>query len=515
MADRIRNMVLVLGDQLTRAGAQWDGFDPSADAVWMAEADGEADHVWSTQPRLVMFLSAMRHFRDGLRSDGMRVHYGRMDDPANTGTLAGELKRAVRSLGPGRLIVARPGEWRVLHSLRTTAGELGVELDVREDEHFLSTPGEFDEWAEGRKELRMENWYRPMRRRLGVLIDGDGRPAGGTWNLDGENRDTFGRGGPSAVPAGIRFDPDETTREVIRLVRERYADRPGDLDEFAWPVTGEQAREALEDFIAHRLVKFGPYQDAMWLGRPWLWHARLSAAMNLHLLDPRDVVAEAEEACRRGDAPLNSVEGFVRQVIGWREYVRGVYWRFMPGYLGRNALEAEADLPGFYWTGQTEAACLRECIGQTLRLGYAHHIQRLMVTGLFAMLLGVRPEAVHEWYLAVYVDAVEWVELPNTLGMSQYGDGGVMVSKPYAASGKYIRRMSNYCSHCPYDPADATGDTACPFTCLYWAFLMRQEKRLAGNPRMCLQLRNLAKLSAGRKSAISRRANRLRERLSR
>jgi len=290
------------------------------------------------------------------------------------------------------------------------------------------------------------------------------------------------------------------------LVEARFATHPGRLYSFAWPVTREQALVSLQRFIAERLPSFGRYQDAMWPGDPWLYHSHLSAALNLKLLNPREVVGAAVAAYHAGDAPLPAVEGFVRQILGWREYVRGIYWTRMPGYVELNELDAREDLPTWYWTGVTDMACLRDALAQTLSHGYANHIQRLMVTGLYALLLGVRPQQVHAWYLAVYVDAVEWVELPNALGMSQYADGGLMASKPYVATGKYIQRMSPYCQGCRYDPAQRTGETACPFTTLYWDFLMRHEARLTANPRMSLQVKNVARLSDAQKQAIRERA---------
>jgi deoxyribodipyrimidine photolyase-related protein len=312
----------------------------------------------------------------------------------------------------------------------------------------------------------------------------------------------------------VRFAPDKTTRGVLELVQTRFATHPGSLADFDWPVTPADARAALDDFLAHRLANFGAYQDAIWTGEPWLWHSRLSQAMNLKLLDPRDVVAGAERAWREGRAPLEAAEGFIRQVIGWREYVRGVYWHFMPEYESRNALGADRPLPGFYWTAATEMNCLRDALSQTLRHGYAHHIQRLMVTGLFALLFGVEPKRVHEWYLAVYVDAVEWVELPNTLGMSQFADGGVMASKPYCATGAYIDRMSNACKGCRFDPKKSTGPDACPFTTLYWDFLARHRKLLARNQRMRMQLANVDRKEKAELAAIRRQADALRDRLA-
>lgn len=318
------------------------------------------------------------------------------------------------------------------------------------------------------------------------------------------------------------FPPDAITREVLKLVEERFGEHPGSLQQFDWPVTPAEAQEALKDFIQHRLPSFGEYQDAMWTGtetmfdrgstraHAFLYHSRISAAMNLKLLDPRQIIAAVEAEFRAGRVSLASAEGFIRQILGWREYVRGIYWHFMPSYLELNALGATAPLPAFYWTGKTEMNCLRVVVGQTLEFGYAHHIQRLMVTGLFALLLGVRPQEVHAWYLAVYVDAVEWVELPNTLGMSQFGDGGIMASKPYVATGKYIQRMSNYCDGCRFDPAQRTGKNACPFTTLYWSFLMRHEALLQKNQRMAMQLKNLARLSGSERNEISEQAARIR-----
>jgi deoxyribodipyrimidine photolyase-related protein len=312
------------------------------------------------------------------------------------------------------------------------------------------------------------------------------------------------------VPAPLRFAPDAITREAIALVERHFAAHPGRLAGFGWPVTRAQALEVLEHFVRERLPRFGQHQDAMWTGEPWLFHAHLASSLNLKLLDPREVIARAEAAYREGHADLASVEGFVRQVLGWREYVRGVYWLKMPGYLGLNALGAQQPLPGWYWTGEVSMACLADTIRQTLAHGYAHHIQRLMVTGLYALLLGVRPQAVHAWYLAVYVDAVEWVELPNTLGMSQYADGGTMASKPYVASGKYIERMSNHCAGCRFDPGQRTGERACPFTTLYWDFLDRHRAALARNTRMVMQLKNLERLAPAELDAVRAQAEAIR-----
>ena len=498
--------MIVLGDQLDLHAAAFDGFDATQDAVWMAEAAEESTHVWSSKQRIALFLAAMRHFAIALRDAGRPLHYRQLDDRGAHDSLAAQLEADITRIAPRELVLTAPGDWRVLESLRKVAHATGVGLDVREDRHFFTTVREFAAHAKGRKTLRMEHFYRAVRRKHGVLLEPDGAPCGGRWNFDAENRKSFGTRGPGRVPPRSTFAPDETTRAVLALVDSRFREHPGSTASFAWPVTREQALHSLARFVDERLARFGDVQDAMWPGEPWLWHSHLAAALNLKLLNPREVVAAAEAAYRDGRAALASVEGFIRQVLGWREYVRGIYWTQMPGYLERNALDAHEPLPDWYWTGGTDMACLRDAILQTLEHGYAHHIQRLMVTGLFALLLGVEPRQVHAWYLAVYVDAVEWVELPNTLGMSQHADGGLMASKPYIASGRYIARMSPSCSSCRYDPALRTGENACPFTTLYWDFVARHESWLASHPRLAVQVRNLARFDTAERAAISDRA---------
>jgi deoxyribodipyrimidine photolyase-related protein len=515
----VRNLVIVLGDQLDLESSAFDQFDLKQDRVWMAEVAQESTHVPSSKQRIAVFLSAMRHFALALGQKKIPLDYTQLDDPANTGTLAGELARAIQGYAPAGLVMAAPGDWRVLNDLRTVANAHRLPLDIREDRHFFSTVREFAAHAKGRKQLRLEYWYRELRQKHNLLMR-DGKPEGDTWNFDQENRESFGKEGPPPIPAPTRFAPDKITQQVIDLVNTRFANHPGVVSgtvsgtvpdtAFGWPVTREQALQCLQEFVTQRLALFGRYQDAMWQGEAWLFHSHLSAALNLKLLNAHEVVSAAETAYQKGKAPLPAAEGFIRQILGWREYVRGIYWLYMPQYRERNALSANQALPGFFWTGNTDMNCLRDTISQTLRHGYAHHIQRLMVTGLYTLLYGVDPKEVHEWYLSVYVDAVEWVELPNTFGMSQFADGGVMASKPYAASGKYIDRMSNYCKGCRFDPAksvdDDKGKPACPITTLYWDFLMRHEAALAKNPRMVMQVRNLNRLSAQTRQAIQGQA---------
>ena len=506
----LRSLIVVLGDQLDLVAAAFDGFDAAVDSVWMAEVTDESTHVWSSKPRTAMFLAAMRHFALALQAAARPLHYTRLDATANAGSLGAQLHADIARLKPASLVMTAPGDWRVLQSIKAVAAANDLPLDVREDRHFFSSVGEFAAHAKGRKSLRMEYFYPEQRKRHRVLMQND-EPVGGQWNFDADNREAFGVAGPGAVPPPTRFEPDAITREVIELVNTRFVEHPGRLDGFAWPVARAQALQSLQAFIRERLPLFGRYQDAIWPGDPWLYHSHLSAALNLKLLNPREVVAAAEAAYHAGHAPLASVEGFIRQILGWREYVRGIYWTQMPAYAQRNGLGAQENLPAWYWTGATDMACLRDALAQTLAHGYANHIQRLMVTGLYALMLGVQPKQVHAWYLAVYVDAVEWVELPNTLGMSQYADGGVMGSKPYIATGKYIQRMSPHCKGCRYDPAQRSGDSACPFTTLYWDFLFRHQATLAKNPRMALQVKNLARLTDAQKQAVVERAAAIRQ----
>ena len=506
----MRNLVIVLGDQLSEDASAFAGFDPAQDAVWMAEVDEESTHIISSKQRTTLFLSAMRHFAQDLRTKGWAVHYSEIDSEGNTGTLDGELAKTIERIQPEKLIMTAPGDWRVLQKIRELSRAMNLGLEIRDDTHFFSTVRDFSEHAATRKQLRLEFFYREMRLKNGILMDGK-KPVGGAWNFDAENRESFGKKGPGILPQPSRFAPDAITKKVIELVNRRFASHPGSIATFGWPVTRLQALQALDAFIEHRLPNFGRFEDAMWEGEVWLYHSHLSCALNLKLLNPREVVAAASQAYEQGLAPLAAVEGFVRQILGWREFVRGIYWSHMPSYIERNAMKATAPLPSFYWTGQTDMACMRDAIHQTLQHGYAHHIQRLMVTGLYALLLGVSPKEVHAWYLGVYVDAVEWVELPNTLGMSQFADGGLMSSKPYVASGKYIDRMSNHCKGCRFDPAQSTGEAACPFTTLYWDYLDRHADQLAKNPRMLMQLKNLNRLTPAQREVIAIQAKSIKE----
>jgi len=493
------DLVLILGDQLSDALSSLRARDPARTVVLMAEVMGEATYVRHHRKKIVLVLSAMRHFAAELTAAGWRVDFIRLDDGDNTGTLGGELERAVGRHGASAVFLTEPGEWRLRLEADGWAASLGVPVTVLEDDRFVASHADFEAWAEGRKALRMEFFYREMRRRTGLLMEGEA-PAGGRWNFDAENR---------APPAGglfpsepLRHDPDAVTREVLAMVARRFPDGFGSLDDFHFAVTREQALASLAHFIETTLPGFGDDQDGMLAASPYLHHAVLSPYLNIGLLTPLEVCGAVEAAWEAGAVPINAAEGFIRQVIGWREFVRGVYWREGPTYVLRNALEARRPLPEFYWTGKTDMACLKAAIGQTLDLAYAHHIQRLMVTGNFALLAGVDPHALHEWYLGVYADAFEWVEAPNTIGMSQYADGGLLGSKPYAASGSYIHRMSDYCGGCAYDVKVRSGPGACPFNRLYWDFIDRHAARFARNPRMAQSVRTLERMGEDRRREL-------------
>ncbi len=475
-------LIPVLGDQLTHGLASLKDVDKDAAVVLMMEVADETTYVRHHKRKIALILSAMRHFAEELRADGWTVDYIRLDDPDNSGSFTGEVARAVERHSPSAIRIVEPGEWRVKTAIDGWEKRFELPVEVLSDDRFICGILEFQTWAQARNSLMMEFFYREMRRKTGLLVDETGKPEGGVWNLDKDNRASPKRG--LNYPEPMHFAPDTVTQEVIDLVAERFAGHFGRLGNFPLPVTATQARRALKHFIRTALPDFGTYQDAMVTGQDWLYHSWLSPALNIGLLTPIEVAQAAVDAYDAGDAPLNAVEGFVRQIIGWREYVRGYYWLEMPDVAEANALEATRPLPEFYWTGDTDMLCLSEAIRNTRDHAYAHHIQRLMVLGNFAMLAGVRPQEVADWFLVVYADAYEWVELPNVIGMSQHADGGRLATKPYAGGGAYINRMSDHCGTCRYNVKLKTGPDAGPFNALYWDFMARHEKRFRRNRRM-------------------------------
>jgi deoxyribodipyrimidine photolyase-related protein len=498
----MKTLVPILGDQLSPTMASLRGQNPADTVVLMVEVAEETTYVRHHKQKLAYILSAMRHHADALREAGWTVDYTPLDDPENAGSFTGELARAIQRHDPDRIAVTEAGEWRVRAMIDGWETIFGIPVDIHPDDRFVATHAEFDAWAENRRELTMEFFYRDMRRKTGLLMESDkpnAKPVGGRWNFDKDNRKPAKA--DLLMPRPLAFAPDAITRDVIAMIAGRFPDHPGSLDGFDWAVTAVDAERQADMFFRHALPQFGDYEDAMLTGERHLWHSILSPYINSGLLDPIDLCRRAEaeyHACR---APLNSVEGYVRQIIGWREYMRGIYWREGPDYVDRNHLDHRRPLPAWYWTGETEMHCLRESIGQTLATAHAHHIQRLMVTGNFALLIGADPKAVHLWYLEVYVDAYEWVELPNTLGMSQFGDGGLVGSKPYVSSGAYIDRMSDYCRHCRYDVKQRLGPDACPFNALYWDFLARHRETLGRNPRLAMPYRTWDKQPADAQAA--------------
>ncbi len=502
-------LILILGDQLTPDISSLRGVRPDETVVLMAEVAGEASYVRHHKKKIAFLFSAMRHFAEELRAVGWQVDYVRLDDADNNGSLAGEVLRAAERHGVTYVRVTEPGEWRVLQDLQ--ALDTALDIEILPDDRFIASHAEFESWAEGRKALRMEYFYREMRRKTGLLMDGS-EPAGGQWNFDHDNRKAAAR--DLLMPQPLRFASDAITREVLDLVNARFADHFGTLEPFWFATTRADAEAAFAHFLKTALPRFGDYQDAMLAGEKFLYHAVVSLYLNCGLLDPLEMCRMVEAEYRAGRAPLNAAEGFIRQIIGWREYVRGIYWREGPGYVRRNALGATRPLPGFYWSADTKMACVKACVEQTRDEAYAHHIQRLMVTGNFALLAGIDPHELHEWYLAVYADAYEWVEAPNTVGMSQLADGGLLASKPYVASGAYIDRMSDYCRGCAYDVKAKAGPRACPFNYLYWDFIARHHDRLKGNPRMAQMVRTYDRFSEDRKAEIASDAAAFLSRLS-
>ncbi|WP_339496196.1 cryptochrome/photolyase family protein [Pseudomonas sp. RA_105y_Pfl2_P56] len=507
--NKVNRLCLILGDQLSFDLASLQGLDPERDAVLMVEVMEEASHVPHHPQKIALIFSAMRHFAQALQARGVRVEYVTLDAPHNSGSVPGELRRWQDLLQADELHVTECGDWRLEQSLK----ECGSAIDWHADTRFLCSRAEFSAWAAGKKKLRMEFFYREMRRKSGLLINGDGTPVGGAWNFDAENRKALPKGVKAPYPA--RFSGDAITRDVLALVKERFSSHYGSLDNFNYPVTHADAQALWDYFLDYGLAGFGDYQDAMASDEPFVFHARISAALNIGLLDLRQLCSDVESAYRSGRIPLNAAEGFIRQLIGWREYVRGVYWLKMPDYAQGNSFGNHRALPAFYWTGETQMNCMRQAIGQSLEHAYAHHIQRLMVTGNFALLTGIAPSQICEWYLAIYMDAFDWVELPNTLGMVMHADGGYLGSKPYCASGQYINRMSDYCRGCAYKVSESTADNACPFNALYWHFLMRHGDLLRGNQRMSMMYRNLDRMPQDKQQALWQRGQKLLDTLDR
>jgi deoxyribodipyrimidine photolyase-related protein len=497
---------LIFADQLSESISSLEGLDKATDTVMLCEVVEEATYVLHHPKKIAFLFAAMRHFSASLETKNIKVHYVKLDDPHNTGSFTNEIHRALAKLKSSHVIVTEPSEYRVMQMMQSLQKTSPVSFEIRADNRFLATHDEFAIWAKNKKQLRMEYFYREMRKKYAILIDANAKPTGGEWNYDKENRKPPKAGMQS--PARISHTKSAITHDVLRLVKAKFSHHFGTLEPFHYAVTRDQALIELDHFIEHLLPHFGDYQDAMVAGEPYLFHSLISSYLNAGLLLPLEICLKAQSAYHAGNAPLNAVEGFIRQILGWREYIRGIYWQFMPEYGQRNSLRATTPLPELYWTGNTQMFCMAETIRHTRDHAYSHHIQRLMITGNFALLAGLDVKQVQTWYLAVYSDAYEWVEMPNTLGMALFGDDGVVASKPYAASGKYIHRMSNYCDQCAYDPDVMTGDNACPFNALYWDFLVRHEDAFRGNQRLPFVFSNWDKFIPEKQKAIRTQAAR-------
>lgn len=495
---------IILGDQLSLSLLTLAALDKAQDRLVLAEVADEATYVKHHKQKIALIFSAMRHFAAELEVAGWSVDYYRYGDHDFRDFAA---LITAQYAAAEEVVVTRCGEYRLQQCIEHDwQASSGVPVRCLDDSRFLCSGDFFKQWASGKKQLRMEFFYREMRRHTGLLMEGD-EPAGGQWNYDSNNRQPYK--GKTPLPPVLTFERDAIDQQVLSLVADQFPDHIGSLGDFQWGTTREQAQQALEHFIEHRLPYFGNYQDAMVTGEDTLFHSLLSPYINIGLLDPMVVCQAAEQAYYAGDAPLNAVEGFIRQIIGWREYVRGIYWLLMPDYAQENRLGNNRELPAYYWTGDTKMHCMAECFRNTIDHAYAHHIQRLMVTGNFALLIGVLPEAICQWYLEVYADAFDWVELPNTLGMVMHADGGYLGSKPYAASGSYINRMSDYCKHCQYNVKTAADEDSCPFNSLYWHFVHRHRNQFAGNHRMRMIYRNLERMDSARVDAMLSRAEAL------
>jgi deoxyribodipyrimidine photolyase-related protein len=495
----MKTLRLILGDQLSESISSLQGYNSDADIILMCEVWDEANYVKHHKKKIAFLFSAMRHFTKKLNKKGYKVEYTKLNNPDNAESFKGEVKRIVKKHALDRIIVTHPGEYRVLADILSLEDEFNIPVEIKDDDRFLCSLDEFSSWASDRKQIRMEYFYREMRKKYNILMEDNG-PIGGQWNYDADNRKPPKDG--LTIPLPYTGKVDDITQEVISLVSEHFDNHFGDIEPFYFAVTREDALQVLDRFIEQRFTHFGDYQDAMIQGEPWMYHSHISFYLNCGLLLPLECVQAAEKAYHTGKAPLNAVEGFIRQIIGWREYVHGIYWLKMPEYADQNFFEANRKLPDFYWTANTKMNCLRQCVLETKQNAYAHHIQRLMVLGNFALLTGIDPKDVNEWFLIVYADAYEWVELPNVSGMILFADGGYLASKPYAAGGSYINKMSDYCKNCSYKVTKKNGPDACPFNYLYWDFLDRNREKLVGNHRIGMMYKTFERMGEEKQKAI-------------
>ncbi len=498
---------LILGDQLNQ-NHSWYADTEQSVTYCLFETYSEATYTKHHVQKIVGFFLAMRNFADWLRAEGHQVIYRTLDDTreARLESITDNLAALAKQHQADRVEYQLPDEWRLDQELKLFKENFEGVTAAVDTEHFMSGREDVEVIFKGKKTYLMETFYREMRRRHNVLIDPSGEPETGQWNYDKDNRGSLPK--DISFPEASTFEHDAS--QIIDLLERHDISTMGRMksDTFTYPVTRTECLEALEDFCANRLPFFGTYQDAMTVAHPLLYHANLSFAMNLKMIGPREVIDKAISAWRdrREEISFNQVEGFVRQIIGWREYMRGVYWAQMPEFGYKNDLDHQLTLPEWYWTGKTKMNCLAHAVNQSLDLAYAHHIQRLMITGNFALILGAHPDEVDAWYLGVYIDAIEWVEITNTRGMSQRADGGLIATKPYCSSANYVNKMSDYCKSCHYNHKKKVGDSACPFNSLYWDFLDRHREKFGNNFRMKFMYKTWDRYDGEQKETILKRA---------
>ncbi|MGF1540074.1 MAG: cryptochrome/photolyase family protein [Pleurocapsa sp.] len=481
------NGIWILGDRLTK---QQLSLKNNADKkqqtpVILIESSNYVKQRSYHQQKLVLVWSAMRHFAEELKADGWQVTYAIAED------FVSPLKNWIKQNQITELQITKPCDrpfTKFIHSLK-----LNCQLNLLPDNHFLWNQVEFKTWAKSRKKLLLEDFYRQGRKRFKILMTGE-QPVGGQWNFDRQNRKPPKKNLKPSPP--LLFEIDALTQEVIDWVKQEKFSNYGQIEPFVWGVTRQQALEVLEHFIQECLPNFGTYQDAMVAGEYTMWHSLISPYLNLGLLQPLEIINAIEAAYHQQELPLNSIEGFIRQILGWREYMHGIYQYLDENYRQNNWFEHDLPLPDFFWdASKTEMNCLQQTLTQIEATGYAHHIQRLMVLSNFALIAGISPQEIENWFHSAFIDAYDWVMQTNVIGMGQFADGGILASKPYAASANYINKMSDYCSKCVYNHRDRTGENACPVNFFYWDFLNRHRDRLHNLGRMNLVLAHLKKMS--------------------
>jgi deoxyribodipyrimidine photolyase-related protein len=513
MMAQSKTLRLILGDQLNENHPWFKHPDKDVTYVLM-EIRQETDYVKHHIQKVAAFFAAMRNFAASLKASGHRVVYIRLDDSQNAQTIEGNLSRFVKAKKFDQFEYLLPDEYRLDRQLAQIVRQLPIAARVADTEHFLTERLELKEFFAGKKRYLMESFYRWMRKRYEILMD-QGKPLGGQWNYDQKNRKAYDQKLP--VPQPLLFDNDVS--DIVKTIREKKVTTLGEIQpaKLIWPTSRNQSLALLKNFVDDFMPAFGTYQDAMTGANWYLFHSRLSFAMNTKMLHPLEVIEAAIRGWEKKPSKINiqQIEGFVRQILGWREYMRGIYWTLMPDLAGLNYFDHQVALPDFYWTGETRMNCLRAAIGQSLKHAYAHHIQRLMVTGNFALLAGVHPDAVDEWYLGIYIDAIQWVELPNTRAMSQFADGGRVATKPYISTAKYIHSMSDYCDTCQYAWNRRHGDMACPFNSLYWDFFNRHRQRLQKNFRVGMMYRAWDRMDSREKKQVLKQASAYRKNINR